>query len=427
MAGAPSSASQLLSSSFSPQEFAAGVLEESRNGVRTQAGLHLIQTGEPDRLKRADGPQPFRSANGSEESDALFLTTLRASPFALPAPAPIATTSVLSSRLELGEDTVAKVTVKGISHLDWAPRADILLLAAGDKQGCVSLFNITAAASAPAAADDDEDDGAADGVFVQRPHSEYISGLRWARQGATRLHTISYDGSVRSLDAESATWLQVHASDDEWSAFEPACDGGSAWLGDNEGRLRLLDFRSGQLGAPVAAHGRKVNTLSLRGDMLASASGDNTVKVWDVRKLGGGGKAQCLAELAHGKSVQSAYFAPAGSARLLSTSYDDTLRIWSAEQGGAWAAAVKIKHDNNTGRWLLPFRAVWAADGSAVICGSMKRETEFFSASTGKSLMALKHAELLTAVPSRHAVTGDGAAVAAATASGRVHIWKSRA
>jgi WD repeat-containing protein 76 len=116
------------------------------------------------------------------------------------------------------------------------------------------------------------------------------------------------------------------------------------------------------------------------------------------------------------------------------------LRVWSAEHvrtegpdggagrtGGAWGATLAIKHDNNTGRWLLPFRAIWAADGSAVICGSMKRETEFFSASTGKSLKALKNPELLTAVPSRHAVNAEGTAIAAATASGRVHIWMSRA
>jgi hypothetical protein len=298
--------SHLLTPSLS-QELAAGVLDESRAGVRTAAGLHVVTGDIDNKIKRADGPQPFRSANGSESSDAVFLSTLRAASCAFPGPSPAATTALLSTRLELSEDSVAKVTPKGISHLDWAPRSDVLLLAAGDKQGCVSLFNLSAAASAsPAVVDEDDDDGAADGVLVLRPHSEYISGLRWARQGATRLHTVSYDGSVRTLDAESATWLQCHASDIEWSAFEPALDGGSGWLGDNEGGIRLLDFRSGLLGSAIAAHGRKVNTLSLRGDMLASSSGDNTVRVWDARKLGGGGKAQCLAELVHGAGWRAA-------------------------------------------------------------------------------------------------------------------------
>lgn len=101
--------------------------------------------------------------------------------------------------------------------------------------------------------------------------------------------------------------------------------------------------------------------------------------VWDVRKFGKGAKP--LNSLVHGKTCQSAYFAPAnsggGGPRVLSTSYDNTLRIWSGVgAGGAECAAITIKHDNHTGRWVSPFRAVWAPAGDAVVCGSLKRATE---------------------------------------------------
>ena len=61
----------------------------------------------------------------------------------------------------------------------------------------------------------------------------------------------------------------------------------------------------------------------------------------------------------------------AGSQRVLSTSRDDTLRVWDAKQDMQQLASMK--HYNNTGRWVVPFRAVWGPASDTVICGSMKR------------------------------------------------------
>ena len=57
-------------------------------------------------------------------------------------------------------------------------------------------------------------------------------------------------------------------------------------------------------------------------------------------------------------------FSPAQ--RLLSTSYDDTIRIWSdpaaaaASDGSHFAQALSLPHNNQTGRWITPFRCVGA-------------------------------------------------------------------
>ena len=61
----------------------------------------------------------------------------------------------------------------------------------------------------------------------------------------------------------------------------------------------------------------------------------------------------------------------AGSQRVLSTSRDDSLRVWDAKQDLAQLSS--FHHYNNTGRWVVPFRAVWGAASDALICGSMKR------------------------------------------------------
>ena len=56
---------------------------------------------------------------------------------------------------------------------------------------------------------------------------------------------------------------------------------------------------------------------------------------------------------------------------MLTTSRDNTLRIWDGAKG--LAERVVIKHNNNTGRWISPLRAVWSPAGDAVICGNMGR------------------------------------------------------
>ena len=75
----------------------------------------------------------------------------------------------------------------------------------------------------------------------------------------------------------------------------------------------------------------------------------------------------------------------AGSQRVLSTSRDDTLRVWEGKKG--LAEAVSIKHYNNTGRWVSPFRSVWGPAGDTIICGSMKRNVSACSAPLARKIV----------------------------------------
>ena len=184
--------------------------------------------------------------------------------------------------------------------------------------------------------------------------------------------------------------------------------------------------------------------------LLASASTDTTVCVWDVRKLSAAAPATAargvpkpLHEFAHSRGTQAAEWAPDGSGRLLSTSFDNCLRVWPAidPSTGAMVAAAKaaakagakagsvvparaIKHDTQTGRWVVPFRATWSSDSSAVVVGGMKRTAELYDAASGLRLASLSD-ELMTAIPSRNAAHMGGRAIACATNSGRVHVYRA--
>ena len=79
----------------------------------------------------------------------------------------------------------------------------------------------------------------------------------------------------------------------------------------------------------------------------------------------------------------------AGSQRVLSTSRDDTLRVWDAKQDLNQLASMK--HYNNTGRWVVPFRGVWGPASDTVVVGSMKRTVSL------DSFMRHAHVLLLSA------------------------------
>ena len=61
-----------------------------------------------------------------------------------------------------------------------------------------------------------------------------------------------------------------------------------------------------------------------------------------------------------------------GSRRVLSTSRDNTVRIWRGDT--ALQEAITISHNNNTGRWISPFRAVWGPGSDFLAVGSMTRQ-----------------------------------------------------
>ena len=127
-----------------------------------------------------------------------------------------------------------------------------------------------------------------------------------------------------------------------------------------------------------------------------------------------------LQKFPHAKSCQAAHFCPDGSRRILTTCYDNTLNCLATAPGGA--GTWKVRHNNQTGRWLSPLRAIWTPDGSGALCGSMKREVEVFDGQTGQ-VLARHDSEHQTAVSSRVCAHPFAPLIASGTASGRVHLY----
>lgn len=330
------------------------------------------------------------------------------------------------------------------------------------------------------AEDDGDDYGAFDGIATFNAHASYIAAMRWVGGGAgggsagARLLSVAWDGSARLLDPEAGKFLSVPGlpepgSGTEFSAAdaEEAGGGGAAavvYLATPEGDATIVDMRAPRAVATgLRLHDRKINTLALgpavgcgggagggggEGRLLASAASDGTVRVWDARRLatGGGKKPPApLSSVGHPKSSQGASWAPDGSGRLLSVSFDDTLKVWgqpvnnnggkagSAAPGTKFEELLSVRHDNQTGRWVIPFRPAWWGP-DALLVGDMKRGVCIFDANSGARVGLLQSPDLMTAIPSRLAPwgaapggpgsEGGAAMLAAATNSGRVHVFR---
>lgn len=413
-------------------ELAAGVDRERRDGtvVLADGATYHPASGEltaaPVRT-RPSGEVKLDSENGNEKLDAAFIAELKEKmgKFVETKERPISASvsAMVKNRLTLRDIDVAKCVPKGVTHLDFSHDESMLLVASGDKEGHIGLWRVDKQPTEFRDEDEDEDDG----VLYYKAHGSYISHCKWGR-GALRgkLLTSAYDGAVRVLDPQKGAFQEtLYSEEDEFSACDQFADGNNALVCDNAGNLHQLDLRVGKFTAPsLSIHEKKINTVHVDpGNQYRFATSTNQlVSVWDVRKLKKNAKA--IHNLAHAKSSQAAYWCPDGSGALLTTCYDDALRVWKPDENSAKPAVV-IKHNNQTGRWVLPFRAVWSAAGDGVLCGSMQRHVEIFDPASGKSFAKYSSPEHMTAIASRLACHPTLNYVAAGTASGRVHVYRS--
>ena len=239
------------------------------------------------------------------------------------------------------------------------------------------------------------------------------------------------------LDSERGEFLELFSGaehDIEFASMETNVDGNVIYGGDNDGMLNLIDLRAStkKLAAQFALGEKRINTVSFNTNDLCSIAtssamrkGGGEICVWDLRKVCGISSStkqqKPVHQLLHKKSTQSAYWNPDGK-RLLTTCYDDCVRVWNPSVSST-KPEVSIRHNTQTGRWVLPFRAKWVGDDGIAV-GSMKREVEIFDAQSGKRGLRLHSPELMTAIPSRVAVHPTANIVAGCTSSGRCHIYR---
>ncbi|KAK4701556.1 WD repeat-containing protein 76, partial [Phenoliferia sp. Uapishka_3] len=337
---------------------------------------------------------------------------------------------------------------------------DIVII--GDKKGHVGIWDATHAGEKPSVANGairatggvDQDEDMVDGqatFWHWKAHSGTISSLRFpplgTAGGISKLYSSSYDCTVRVTDLHTGTSSEVIDAD-KLDDAEPLVhnvdftqDGNEIWgeqkrhlfsekyfeqassftACDNNGGIIFRDLRE-----PMETTRRwqvekyKIGCISLNPvDRFTAVTAHlkREMRIWDLRKLLGMPTGspietydECVvARYGYEKACTSAYFDQTGT-RILSTSYDDTIRVWddldstnfaALNEEGAFEPSQLIHHDVQTGRYCSVFKATWVTSPATVpifTIGDMQRVLDVVASTTGTRLAGLT-GEIITSVP----------------------------
>ncbi|NWR80882.1 WDR76 protein, partial [Centropus unirufus] len=329
--------------------------------------------------------------------------------------------SVLLSRYKqslncmvLSEENIKKVVKSRVSSMAMHPSESILFVAAGDKIGQIGLWNV----------DCKSEEGAQ--VFV--PHNSLVSCMHFSPFNPAHLLSLSED-TLRCGDVTRAVFDDVCRGEESFSSFSFLDSAAStAVVGHWGGSASVVDRRtpgtSPELSADIGFKRLRTVHVHPAHKQYFLAAGAVDVSIYDVRCLKPSGNKPVSTLRGHTKSVASAYFSPVTGNRVVTVCADDRLRGECSPLFSLPLFAC-CRHNNNTGRWLTRFQAVWDPKREdCFVVGSMARprQIEIFQ-DTGKLLHSFVNLDLLGSVCSINVVHPTKNILVGGNSSGRLHVF----
>ncbi|KAL2092976.1 hypothetical protein ACEWY4_010288 [Coilia grayii] len=265
-----------------------------------------------------------------------------------------------------------------VTCLEWHPTHPTTL-AVGSKGGDIILWDY----QGPNKMSFLQGDGAGDS----------ITDMKFNPCNATQLFLSSIGGTTTLRDF-NGTVLQVFVNTESWDYWYCCVDVSISRqmlaTGDNTGRL-VLQGLDGHKIFDDKLHKAKVThaEFNSRCDwLLATSSVDSTVKLWDLRNLKD--KKSFLHEMQHNKPVNSAYFNPTDSSKLLTTDQFDEIRVYTSSD---WSKPEHIiQHPHRQFQHITSIKATWHPVYDLIVAGRypddrMKvgdvRSVDVFNANSG--------------------------------------------
>ena len=274
------------------------------------------------------------------------------------------------SKLKVSEDDFAKVSEARITSI-WAhPSDQKVIVAAGDKTGCVGIWDVNSNA---------EGHG---GVYRYNPHASNVISLYSDFSDPSKLFSGSYDGTIRCLDLNKEAFSLVFEAEESIYdvMFKDVAFSGSnkAYIGTKGGEINFVDLRVGNKKYQWSydtLSDTSLNSVQIHptsDHYIISAGLKGITQVHDLRNASKKWKPLVKME-EHTKSVTSAYVSPDGK-YMASLGLDDTIKIWSDFLTPNYPKPFVYRHDNHTGRWLSVLKPSWdPKHPHSFIVGSMER------------------------------------------------------
>jgi WD40 repeat protein len=203
--------------------------------------------------------------------------------------------------------------------------------------------------------------------------------------------------------------LRGHTS--EVHAVAVTSDGRTAISGSGDNTVRVWDLRTGSCSAVLKGHTDVVYAVAVSADGWTAGAGsdDNTVCVWDLRT------GSCSAVLKGHTSYVTAVAVTADGRTAVSGSSDYTVRVWDPRTGSC--PAVLKGHTS----YVTAVAAT--ADGRTAVSGSWDTTVRVWDLGTGSCSTLLRgHTNSVAAV----AVTADGRTAVSGSSDNTVCVWDLR-
>ena len=270
-----------------------------------------------------------------------------------------------------------RVHGKRVTCLEW--RGGYVI--SGDKNGAVRVWDVR-----DAFAGEVFEMGNVGNAAVSFAHNCNINAMAFKKGCDNIMYTSSSDGRVCQLDlalmpgkmgedAIQGREVVQNLNPDGYktpSTFKMACGlaydsrRDCVYVGISDGHIRRFDPRSKTPDVVARFHKGKVTTVDLNPmntHLIATASNDTRVCLWDARKFVPGAE---IGSYTHGRVVSSAFFSPNTGAKLLTTSLDNRLQVWDCVHKFCGdvntypdAKPLSLVHSHDFHRHLSPFRAAW--------------------------------------------------------------------
>uniref|UniRef100_A0A8V0ZRW7 DNA damage-binding protein 2 n=1 Tax=Gallus gallus TaxID=9031 RepID=A0A8V0ZRW7_CHICK len=204
-----------------------------------------------------------------------------------------------------------------------------------------------------------------------------LGDIKFSPYEAVKLYVASGDGTLSLQDLEGRAVQVISRAPDcghenhnvccWYCSVDVSASCRAVVTGDNLGNVVLLST-SGEEIWKLKLHKKKVTHVEFNSRcewLLATASVDQTVKIWDLRNIKD--KANFLHVLPHDKPVNAAYFSPTDGAKLLSTDQHNEIRVYSCSD---WTKPQHlIPHPHRQFQHLTPIKATWHPRYDLIVVG----------------------------------------------------------
>lgn len=284
------------------------------------------------------------------------------------------------SALQLWEDfepNEIKITQERIYAMGFHPTAEKPLIFAGDKLGNIGICDASQKLAEVKVEDDEDADNEGPAITTLKPHTRTIHTFQFSPHDSNALFSASYDSTVRKLDLAKGVATEIYApadanEDAPLSGIEISKDDpNTLYFSTLNGQFGIYDMRTPsekKAGLQIfQLSEKKIGGFSLhplQPHLVAAASLDRTLKIWDLRKINGKGDWRLPALVGEHESRLSVSHAAWNSVGQVATaSYDDTIKIHDFSKSAEWKAgtsltdaemkpSVIVPHNNQTGRWV---------------------------------------------------------------------------